>query len=185
MPSLSFAVRARSLEVFLSVYEPQQAVSWVSSTGSTLLHLALGNTDPAARVGIAHRLLDDGADAAAVTPSEDVNGLHILFGQTKHDVAAEAGVVRRLLDGGADVNHVSPRWGTPLQTLATTLQLRDEDLGPIYDILFDRPDLDLLRPGESGLSTLESSRLLADSRADLTRRMEDYLRRTGHDVPPR
>jgi hypothetical protein len=180
MPSISFAASSMALEDFLGVYEPGQATSWTSITGQTLLHQALGNGKPAARVAIADRLLDDGADAAAVFGPEQVTTLHVLLSQGTHDVPSEAPLLQRLLDGGADVNAVAGnRWGTPFQTLASRLKFSDEELAPFYDVLFARPDLDLLRTGKEGRSSLQSARLLAQGREDLVRRMEEYLRRHG------
>lgn len=182
MPSLYFAAKSGSLEEFESGYEPAQAATWTSETGQTLLHLALSNPDPAARVAIADRLLDDGADPAAVFGPEGYTTLHILLGRGEHDAAAEAPLLERLLDGGADVNAVATGWGTPLQTLASELKFSDDQLAPFYDVLLARPDLDLLRPGKADRSSLESARRLAKKRAGLVARMEDYLHRHGQQA---
>ncbi|WP_143517531.1 hypothetical protein [Pseudonocardia sp. MH-G8] len=58
-----------------------------------------------------------------------------------------------------------------------------EDLVPIYDVFFARPDLDLLRPGLDGRQVLENFRLWADGRADLVARAEAYL--AGRGAPGR
>ncbi len=180
MPSLSYAASSMALEDFLAAYEAGRATAWTSITGQTLLHQALGNGDPAARLAIADRLLDDGADAAAVFGPEKVTTLHVLLSQGTHDFQREAPLLERLLDGGAAVNSAAGnRWGTPFQTLASRLKFSDEDLAPFYDVLFARADLDLLRPGKAGRSSLVSARLLGESREDLARRMEEYLRRHG------
>ncbi|WPF82358.1 hypothetical protein SANBI_003712 [Sanguibacter sp. 4.1] len=173
-----------TLDEFLGVYSPSGA-SETGMGGMTLLCRALGNRHLDARVAIASRLLDDGADPSTVIPPDGYNALHILFGQAVHDPEAEAPLVRRLLDGGADVNAVAVRWGTPLQTLADNQKYADDELAPLYDELFARDDLDLLVPGAQGRSTLESARLLGDERADLVRRMEQYLTDRGVAVPER
>lgn len=168
-----------NVEEFRDIYRPDQASSWVSDQGLTLLHLAVGNTDPAARVAIANLLLDDGADAAAISPVESCNALHILFGHVSHDIPAEAALLRRLLEGGADVNWVSPTWGTPLETLMSKLKFSDDVLAPFYDEIFARPDVDLHLPQKLGQSTLQSARQIIRRRAGLVARMEDYLQRHG------
>ena len=177
VPSLIIAAKRHALDVFLEVFEPGQE-TWVSASGLPLLLIALGNNDPANRVAIANYLLDVGADATALALPERYTALHILLGQNEHDFEAEAVLLKRLLDGGADVNGVAGRgWGTPLQTLASELRFSDEMLSPFYDVLFARPDLDLLRVGKSGRSTLQSARLL--ERQDLVARMETYLHDHG------
>ncbi len=179
MPSLSEAASLGGSAEFLAEYDPSQAVGWVSGTGQTLLHLAVGNPDPEARVAIATRLLDDGADATALLAPQGYTALHILFGAAEHDVVAEAPLVERLLDAGLDVNAVAARSGTALQTLASQLKFSDETLAPFYDVLFARPDLDLLVPGKMGRSSLESARRLVEKRGALVARMEEYLSRRG------
>ena len=66
-----------SFDEFMRVYRPSDATKTFS--GTSLLGLALGNGDPAARVSIANTLLDDGADVTEASP------LHVLLAQTAHD----------------------------------------------------------------------------------------------------
>jgi hypothetical protein len=180
VPSLPFVTSSKGLEEFLAQYEPDQATSWVSITGQTLLHLALGNGDPGARVAIANRLLDDGADPTVTIAPEHYTTVHVLLGQNAHDAPAEAPLLERLLDAGVDVNAVAGRGrGTALQTLTATGKYSDADLAPFYDVLFARPDLDLLRPGAAGLSTLEHARRGGPTRTSLVERIEQYLRDHG------
>lgn len=179
-----FRINRWSYQEFLDVYEPQDATTWRTSSGATLLHMALHNGRPAFRVQIADRLLHDGADATAVAPSEQVSVLHILWAELRHDFALEAPLLERLLDAGADPNCVSPVWGTPLQTLAARLKFSDAELAPFYDVIFTRPDIDLLKPGRKGRSSLQSARLLGEGRPGMVERMEAYLVEHGQTVPP-
>jgi len=184
VPSLTHVAMSGTYEQFTEVYEPEQATSWVNPSGQTLLHLALSHGKPEERVAISNRLLDDGADPSTLALDEGVTTLHALFGHNSHDFAAEAPLLRRLLDGGADINAVAgDRWGTPIQTLAAKGKYSDKQLAPFYDVIFARPDLDLLKPGKKGRSDLDSARLFGPRRADLLARMEDYLRRQGREVP--
>jgi len=57
---------------------------------------------------------------------------------------------RRLPDAGADPNWVSSVWGTPLQMLNRQGKFSDVELAPFYDVVFARPGIDLLKPGEQG-----------------------------------
>lgn len=154
---------------FLADYEPALA-TWEEKDGMTLLMRALRNGDPASRVAIATRLLDDGADASAATDSH-VNALHVLLSATAHDFAAEAPLLARLLDEGADINADSgSQWGTPLQTLCRTFKFSDETLAPFYDVIFARPDLDVTIASSKGRSVTESAEAASDRRADLLAR---------------
>lgn len=163
---------------FLADYDPSLA-TWADQDGSTLLMRALRNGDPASRVAIVTRLLDDGADASAATASH-VNALHVLLSATAHDFSAEAPLLARLLDEGADINADSgSRWGTPLQTLSRTLKFSDEALAPFYDVLFARPDLDVTTPSSVGRSVTESAQAAIRRRADLLARCHAHTNQHG------
>jgi hypothetical protein len=177
-----FRINKWSYEEFVAGYDPQDAVGWRSSSGETLLHRALHNSTPAARVAIADRLLDDGADAAALT-ADQVGVLHVLFAENRHDFGLEAPLLGRLLDAGADLNAVSPVWGTPLQVLARKLKFSDDDLAPFYDVVFARPGIDLEKEGSDGWSSLETARRLGEGRPQLVARMEAYLEQHGQPTP--
>ena len=99
MGDLFRTARRGTYEEFVAVHEPARA-NVADSTGSTLLHAALANKPPE-RARIAGRLLDDGADAAAVT-SAGVTTAHVLLGSARLDAATDAPLLRRLLDGGCD-----------------------------------------------------------------------------------
>lgn len=150
-----------------------------------VLRGALANSDVEARLLIARRALEDGADVTSVAGSERVSVVHVLLGQPTHDFEREPELLREIFDAGADVNWVSPRSGTPLQTLAGTAKFTDEELAPFYDVFFARPDLDLLKRGYRGWSTLEMVRRNGPRRAGLLARVEQYLTERGIVLPER
>ncbi len=176
MTSLFFLAKRRSYDDFLSGYDPAQANAR-DSTGSTLLHAALANK-PLVRAQIAGRLLDDGADAAAVT-RDGVTTAHVLLGRARIDVATDAALLRRLFDGGCDPNRAYERFGTPLFALARQLKFPDDSLAPLYDVLLAAPGFDPLAPPPPARSTYESVRLLGERRADLTRRIAAWIEAHG------
>ncbi|WP_461515373.1 hypothetical protein [Rathayibacter agropyri] len=106
---------------------------------------ALMNKDPRARLAIANRLLDDGADPSLVSTSRDrINVLHALWGRARdRDPEAEAALIARLLDGGADINLRSPRFGLPLTMLVTDISASHEYLRAVFAAVtaHSRPDL--------------------------------------------
>lgn len=176
-PSVYFSATKSEAE-FLADYEPSLA-TWAEKDGTTLLMRALRNGDPASRVAIATRLLDDGADAGAATESH-VNALHVLLSATAHDFTAETPLLARLLDAGAYINADSgKRWGTPLQTLSRTFKFSDEELAPFYDVLFARPDLDVTTASSVGRSVTDSAQAAIDHRADLLARCQAHTSQHG------
>lgn len=175
--SALFAVlKSGSYQDFDAAYDS----TWVHYDGyseATLLTLAAGNTEPASRIAIVQRLLDDGADVAQGTP------LHSLVGANKHDFTAEAPVLERMLDAGADINQVDPRFGTPLETAAAKFKFSDSDLEPFYNVFLSRNDLDLLAPGLGDRPVLVNLRKWYAKRALLVERAEDLLRSRNIPVP--
>jgi hypothetical protein len=173
-PSAYFSATKTESE-FLADYEPSLA-TWADKDGLTLLMRALRNVDPVSRVAIATRLLNDGADASAST-NGNVNALHALLSVTAHDFDAEVPLLVRLLDEGADINADSGgRWATPLQTLSRTLKFSDQTLAPFYDVLFSRPELDVITPSSNGRSVMNSAEASA-RRANLLARCRDHAAR--------
>ncbi|WP_154402715.1 hypothetical protein [Nocardioides speluncae] len=177
MSSTSHAASMGTAEEFLAGYRPADAVG---VDGHRLVELALTNDDPGARISIASRLLDDGADPAA-TDDDGTNLLHVLLGSRSHDFEAEAPLLGRLLDGGADPNAVHRKFGTPLETLAAVFKFGEPELTPFYDVLLARPDLDLLQVSVYGRTVLDNVR--GWGRPELTERLEEYLRARGVAVP--
>lgn len=141
--SLLHVAKYGSYEDFLKEYTPQDA-RWLSITGRNLLFEAVSNRDVQARVAIATRLLDDGADASLAP--DKVNVLHVFFGVRVHEPALEAPLLRRLIEGGADINLFSKRWGPPLAVLIERGPGPESVCVPFYDVIFDQPNLNLSYP---------------------------------------
>ncbi len=174
--ALHAALTRGTLDHFETVYEP----AWVHYRyeHDTLLTLALTNADSPSRVAICNRLLDDGADVREAMP------LHRFLARNQHDFTAEAPLLQRLLDAGADVNEVDSKVGTPLETLAGKFKFSDVELGPFYDVLLARPDLDLLQVSIFGRTVLGNLRKWSGGRGELVVRAEQTLADRGIPVPP-
>lgn len=170
VPTL-YEVVNHSYDEFMSVYNASDA----SSIADDLLLRSLANNDATARIAIASQLLDDGADPAAEF-TNGVTTLHVLLGQGVHEFEAEVPLLRRLLDGGADINKVIGKFGTPLETLAGQFRFSDETLAPVYDVLFARDDLDLLKTSLHDRSVYANVQKWVQRRPALVARMDEYLR---------
>ena len=143
-PDPILAAKRADLPAFLATYDPATTPRLTSpSTGQTVLFGALANQDPAARVGIAERLLDDGADASIVTTPARTTVLHVLLSRLRFDPVGDARVLRRLVAGGADVNLPDARRGAPLAMLASSTRISDADAEPMYRALLEHPAIDL------------------------------------------
>lgn len=139
-----------SYDDFLVTYTPDW-VNFVGSEGVSTLEGAAANRDPDARIAIANRLLDDGADPSTHSPHTSV--LHNLLSRKNLDPIRDAALLRRLLDGGADVNFSVPKHGRPFSVFLQQSGLRPADRQPFYDVLFSRDDLDLAsRRKDTGLT---------------------------------
>ena len=141
-----------TLEEFDAVYDAALCNhTFDDDKSQTLLMLVLRHREPAIRVVLAQRLLDDGADVRKGIP------LHVMGRAYDHDFEGEPPMLARMLDVGADVNLVVPRDGTPLEAFAQTFKFTDDQLAPFYDVFFARDDLDLLKPSMSGAPGLRHS----------------------------
>jgi hypothetical protein len=181
-----------SLEDFLAQYDPAVTPFATSSGGSTALLGAVANRDPRARIDIAQRLLDDGADAAVVTArnNDRVTVLHVLWcRKVERDIPQEVELVARLLNGGADINAVSPRFGPALLELIDHGVSSLEYLYAMWDVTVahSKPDMSIVLPLSGGKTLARryavkpmrdrlEAYLLASGQADLLP-AEEYLPR--------
>lgn len=173
--AMSAAITRGTYQDFLAQYTPANV--HYDGYSRSMLDMALNNKDLQARVQIANRLLDDGADVEQGHPA------HVLVGASRHDFDAEAPLLDRLLDSGADVNHVLPKFGTPLETAASQFAFSDRDLTPFYDVLLARPDIDFLRESLNGRPVLVRLRKWYAKRADLVERVEALMAERGIPLP--
>ncbi|GAB3293529.1 hypothetical protein GCM10027427_12600 [Pseudoclavibacter terrae] len=141
MPNRAHRAEEDSLEAFLADYTPDEA-TFSLSTGDTPLLRVMLNPDLEARLRIAERLLDDGADAS-VTLSSGLNALHLLFSNREHDLDGEAALVARLVAGGADANAVSKRHGPPLLAMIDSGMGSLPGVGVVIDAITESTTIDL------------------------------------------
>lgn len=141
MPNRAHRAEEESLVEFLADDTPDE-VTFSLSTGDAPLLRAMLNLDIEARLGIAERLLDDGADAS-VTLSSGLNALHLLFSNREHDLDCEAALAARLIAGGADVNAISKRQGPPLLTMIDSGMASLAGIGVVIDAITESTMIDL------------------------------------------
>lgn len=145
MKSPWYLAGSGTYEEFCASYDLSTVPIGTVNDLNELLLQAMTNMDSQARLAIANRLLDDGADASWVdTGSDRVNVFHVLWGRERdRDVEGEATLVARLLDEGADINWRSPRFGLPLTMLMSDAATSREYLRAVFAVVttHTRPDL--------------------------------------------
>lgn len=177
--SLWRTAKRGSAEEFFNEYGPEAVVD--PEVGVDLLWNALLNKDDDARTNIVTRLLDDGVDPGQAR--RGTTALHVLLDGNRHTPRAEAPLLSMMLERGADVNAVDPKVGTPLETIAARFKFSDHDLGPFYDVILSRDDLDLLKRSIFGDTVLVNLRKWSAQRAELVERAEAYLNEHGIPIP--
>ena len=107
--------------------------------GKSLFIEALSNTDPAQRYPMCDFLLDRDCVLDAGT-TDGTNPFHILFAQGARDVDRDVALCRRLMDRGVALGQADKNGCIPLVHLISTQEYSDEELTPLYDLVFASPD---------------------------------------------
>lgn len=136
----------------------EKRVRW----GKSLFIEALSNTDPAQRYPMCDFLLDRDCVLDAGT-TDGTNPFHILFAQCARDVNRDVALCRRLLDRGVALGQPDKNGCIPLVHLISTQDYSDEDLAPIYDVVFASPTRALQPSSTEASPSINSS---ARSRTD-------------------
>jgi len=164
------------------VAHPDITVSTARSTLTELLEESLCNDDILSRLVLSNRFLDWGADPTVVD-REKSNVLHTVA-QRLRDPVAEAPLFRGLLVLGADPNQQSPRYGLPLEILMNSVPFNEQDLAPMYDVLFERPDLDFFIIDRGGDSLWDKVWRVSYNSPGLVGRMVRYIVEHTGAPPP-
>ena len=147
----------------------EKRVRW----GKSLFIEALSNTDPAQRYPMCDFLLDRDCVLDAGT-TDGTNPFHILFAQCARDVNRDVALCRRLLDRGVALGQPDKNGCIPLVHLISTQDYSDEDLAPIYDVVFASPDPGFTTVVDGGKPFHKLVRAFEDRQA-LADRIDDYL----------
>lgn len=154
----------------------------VDSGSFNTLMAAMRNRSAPDRVGIGKYLLDQGWQV--VSQEGQVNELLVLMSSSGRQPELEAPLVERLLAGGCDPNSLERRGDRPLWLLFHNRKT-DEELAPLYEVFFSCDHLDFTRQDNNGDSVYR--RLLTSHyrswRQEGIRRVREYLREHGQDVP--
>lgn len=127
----------KTFEDFVALYSEgdEKRVRW----GKSLFIEALSNTDPAQRYPMCDFLLDRDCVLDAGT-TDGTNPFHILFAQSARDVDRDVALCRRLLERGVALGQPDKNGCIPLVHLISTQEYSDEELTPLYDLVFASSD---------------------------------------------
>lgn len=159
----------KTKQEFLQAYSPGDCHKMFSS--GNLLTYALQNSRPDS-YDISHFLLDEGIDPTVAT-RDGQTALHLLFARVRHDLNADIVLAERLIRGGTDINALDKNNESALVWLIN-MKFTDEQLSPLYDLWFSRPQKILTVKSRWGKSPLDLAGTIP-YRSDLLRRIQDAL----------
>ncbi len=165
----------KTFDEFAALYSEgdEKRVRW----GKSLFIEALSNTDPAQRYPMCDFLLDRDCVLDAGT-TDGTNPFHILFAQGARDVDRDVALCRRLLDRRVALGQPDKNGCIPLVHLISTQEYSDEELTPLYDVVFASPDPGFTTVVDGGKPFHELVRAFEDRQA-LADRIDNYLRAQG------
>lgn len=164
-----------TFEDFVALYVPGDEAR--ANRGRSLFSYALGNCEAEERYKIVDLLLERNPSFAHKS-GDGASLLHILLGAVKHDPARDAAIAQVLIDHGETFNCLDYRKRLPLQYLLPLHRYSDEDLTPIYDVVFASPDPGFTAVVDGGKPFHELVRAFEDRQA-LADRIDEYLRAQG------
>lgn len=127
----------KTFEDFVALYSEGDEAR--ANRGRSLFSYALGNSKAEERYKIVDFLLDRDCVLDAGT-TDGTNPFHILFAQGARDVDRDVALCRRLLDRGVALGQPDKNGCIPLVHLISTQEYSDEELTPLYDLVFASPD---------------------------------------------
>ena len=159
----------KTFEDFVALYSEGDEAR--ANRGRSLFSYALGNSKAEERYKIVDFLLERNPSFAHKS-GDGASLLHILLGAVKHDPARDAAIAQVLVDHGETFNCLDYRKRLPLHRYS------DEDLTPIYDVVFASPDPGFTTVVDGGKPFHELVRAFEDRQA-LADRIDNYLRAQG------
>ena len=162
------SAKTQTLTQFKEVYD-KRLLNAVPKTGSPVVFHAMANQTPQNRYDIVKFLIDEGAELKE-TNAQGETLFHILFSRPKHSMAQTVALTRSLLDAEVDINQLDNKSRVAIQYLISHPKFTDEDLAPLYDVIFQGRALEVNVKNDWGYTPIELARKLP-YRADLLKRM--------------
>ena len=162
------SAKTQTLTQFKEVYD-KRLLNAVPKAGSPVVFHAMANQTPQNRYDIVKFLIDEGAKLKE-TNAQGETLFHILFSRPKHSMAQTVALTRSLLDAEVDINQLDNKSRVAIQYLISHPKFTDEDLAPLYDVIFQGRALEVNVKNDWGYTPIELAQKLP-YRADLLKRM--------------
>ena len=162
------SAKTQTLAQFKEVYD-KRLLNAVPKTGSPVVFRAMANQTPQNRYDIVKFLIDEGTELKG-TNAQGETLFHILFSRPKHSMAQTVELTRSLLDAEVDIDQLDSKNRVGIQYLISHPKFTDEDLAPLYDVIFQSRALEVNVKNDWGYTPIELARKLP-YRADLLKRM--------------
>ena len=166
--NMYFSAKQQTLAQFKEVYD-KQLVNEIPKAGPPLIFCAMSNQTPENRYDIVTFLIGEGAELKG-TNSEDETLFHILFSRPKHNIEQTRELTELLINAGVDINQLDSKNRVALQYLISQPKISDEAFAPLYDLIFERCDLELSIKNAWGYTPIELAQKFP-YRAELLKRM--------------
>jgi hypothetical protein len=140
--------------------------------GRSLVFFSLGNSDLDSRYYISNFLVDKGVDVRCLN-DENESVLHVLLGQTKHDLDRTIELCSKFLSLGVNINALDNKKRVAFQSILN-MKYTDEQLRPLYDLWFSQPYLELKVPNAWGLTPIDLAQKVP-YRKEVLERMQKYV----------
>lgn len=165
-----FSAKTQTLAQFKAVYD-KRFLNETPQNGSPVIFCAMANQTPQNRYDIAKFLISEGAELKG-TNDENATLFHILFSRPKHIMEQTVELTQILIEAGVDINQLDAKHRVAIQHLISQPKLTDEELAPLYDVIFQNCILELDTKNDWGYTPIELARKLP-YRAVLLKRMTE------------
>ncbi len=163
-----FSAKRQTLSQFKEVYD-KQLLNEKAKSASPLIFCAMSNQTPENRYDIVKFLISEGAELKG-TNAENETLFHVLFSRPKHNLEQTVELTEILIKAGVDINQLDKKNRVAIQYLINLPKFSDEELAPLYDLIFERCDLELSIKNDWGYTPVELAQKLP-YRAELLKRM--------------
>ena len=146
----------------------------ISSSGRSLLFIALCNTKSKERYKIANFLINKGADVKIIT-EDGMSMFFPLFSYGRQDIVKTTILCKTLLEKGADITAMHKKEKTVSFKMLFNIGTPEIEMLPLYQLIFSQPGLPLLAKDKWGLTVIEFAR--RSNRPIAVKMMEDYVKK--------
>lgn len=162
------SAKRQTLEQFKELYD-KRLLNGMPKSGSPLIFWAMSNQTPENRYDIVKFLISEGAELKSVN-DENETLFHVLFSRPQHNLEQTVELTEILIKAGVDVNQLDAKNRVAIQYLVNLPKFSDEELAPLYDLIFAQCDLELSIKNSWGYTPVELAQKVP-YRSELLKRM--------------